>query len=57
MKYQVRIKDTMSDKPASELIATYEEAKKRLEEVKKEIIETWAMPCPDAAYIFINHSK
>ena len=57
MKWQVRIKDTMSDKPASELFDTYAEAKQRLEEVRKEIAETWATPDTDAAYIFRNELK
>lgn len=53
-KYQVRIKDVMSDKATGELFDTYAEAKKRLEEVQKEIKETWATPDINAAYIFIN---
>lgn len=51
MRYQVRIKDTMSDKPASELFEDLEDAKAALEEVRKEIRETWATPDEDAAYI------
>lgn len=57
MKYQVRIKDTMSDKPASGLFDTLEEAEKRLEEVRAEIKQTWATPDTSAAYIFENLSK
>ncbi len=57
MKYQIRIKDTMCDIPASELIENYSDALKRLEDVKKEITETWATPDPDAAYIFRNLLK
>lgn len=49
-KYQVRIKDTMSDKPAAPIRDTYKEAATDLEEVKKEL-EKWATPCPEAAYI------
>ena len=55
MKYQVRIHDTMSDRPVSELFATREEAEAKLAEVKKEITETWATPQPESAYIFINY--
>lgn len=57
MKYQVRIRDFMSDRPASELFENYNDALKRLEEVKKEIKKTWISPDPDAAYIFTNHLK
>ena len=55
MKYQVRIRDRMSDKPASSLFDTYEEAAEKLAEVRKEISETWATPTPDAAYIFTSY--
>ena len=54
MKYQVRIKDTMSDSPASGLFEDLKDAKASLEEVKKEIRKTWATPDEDAAYIAIN---
>ena len=54
MKYQVRIKDTMADLPASDLLDTYEEAQAKLAEVRKEIAETWATPDTNAAYIFKN---
>lgn len=54
MKYQIRIKDIMSDKPASGLLNTPEEAERELTRVQKEIAETWATPDPDAAYIFRN---
>lgn len=46
MKYQVRIKDMGSDRPASEVFDNYADAVKRLEEVRQEIIDTWAMPDP-----------
>ena len=55
MKYQVRIRDRMSDKRASELLNSFDEAVKELERVQKEITETWATPDINAAYIFINH--
>ena len=55
MKYQVRIEDIMSDTPASELFDHYSDAIERLEEVRREIRETWATPDEDAAYIFVNH--
>ena len=42
MKYQVRIRDFMSDKPASELLDTFAEASEKL-------------PDPDMAYIFTNY--
>lgn len=51
MKYQVRIKDIMSDKPASELFDSLAEAEMKLEEVKEEIRSTWATPDENAAYI------
>ena len=54
MKYQVRIKDIMSDKPATGLLSTPEEAEKELKRIQEEIINTWAIPDPDAAYIFKN---
>ena len=54
MTYQVRIKDTMSDKPASGLFEDLKDAKAALEQVRKEIRETWATPDEDAAYIAIN---
>lgn len=54
MKYQIRIKNIMSDEPASELLDTYKEAAERLREVRKEIGETWAMPDTNAAYIYEN---
>lgn len=54
MKYQVRIKDTMSDAPASKLFDTYAEAAEKLKEVQKEIKETWATPDMSSAYIFEN---
>ena len=54
MKYQIRIKDIMSDKPATGLLDTPEEAERELARVQKEINETWATPDPDAAYIFRN---
>lgn len=56
MKFQVRIKDTMSDKPASELYDTLEEAEDKLSEVRREIRETWTMPDASAAYIFVNQN-
>lgn len=49
-KYQVRINDTISDKPAAPVRDTYKEAAKDLKTVKKEL-EAWAIPCPEAAYI------
>lgn len=57
MKYQIRIRDLMSDKPASELFETREEAEKKLAEVKEEIKTTWAIPDENAAYIFTNRLK
>lgn len=54
MKYQIRIKDTMSDKPASKLFDTREEAENKLAEVREEIRKTWATPDVNSAYIFIN---
>lgn len=50
VKYQVRINDLMSNRPAAPVRDTYEEAAKDLEAVKKDL-ETWATPCPEAAYI------
>lgn len=52
MKYQVRIKDMGSDRPASEVFDNYADAVKRLQEVRQEINYTWAMPDPNAAYIY-----
>ncbi len=52
MKFQVRIRDIMSDKPASKLFDTYAEAAEKLKEVQAEIKETWATPDISAAYIF-----
>lgn len=54
MKYQVRIKYFMSDKPATKLLNTIEEAEKELERVRKEILNTWVTPDISCAYIFIN---
>lgn len=54
MKFQVRIRDIMSDKPASKLFDTYAEAAEKLKEVQAEIKETWATPDISAAYIFEN---
>ena len=54
MKYQVRIKDGMSDKPVSRLFDTKEEAEEKLKEVRGEILKTWATPDPYCAYIFMN---
>jgi len=54
MKYQVRIKDIMSDKPATGLLSTPEEAEKELKRVQEEIKNTWATPDTNAAYIFKN---
>ena len=54
MKYQVRIKETMSDKPVSKLFDTKEEAEDKLKEVREEILKTWATPDPYCAYIFMN---
>lgn len=51
MKYQVRIRDTMSDRPARKLCSTLEQAQDELAAVRKEIRETWAVPDVDAAYI------
>ena len=49
MKYQIRISDTMSNKPASEVLESYDEALNKLEEVKSEVAKTWCtMP-----YIYI----
>ena len=56
MKFQVRIKDTMSDKPASRLYDTLKEAENKLSEVRREIRETWATPDVSAAYIFVNQN-
>lgn len=50
IKYQVRINDLMSDKPAAPIRDTYEEAAKDLKAIKQEL-ETWATPCSEAAYI------
>ena len=52
MKYQVRIKDTMADVPASPLFDTYEEAKAELEKVRETIRKEWATPDVNAAYIY-----
>lgn len=51
IKYQVRIHDTMSDKPASEVFDSYDEALVKLAEVKYVIATTWATPDVSAAYI------
>lgn len=53
MKYQVRIKDIMSDKPVSKLLDTYGEAKTKLAEVKEGIKNTWVTPDVECAYIHI----
>lgn len=53
-KYQVRIHECGSDRPASPLLSTYEEATERLNQVRRQIAEEWATPDPDAAYIYIN---
>lgn len=55
MKYQVRIRDIMSDRPASKLFDTYAEAVEKLKEVQAEIKATWEIPDVNAAYIFENH--
>jgi len=52
-QYQVRIMDGEFDKTMSEPFDTVGEAQMRLAEVRQEILETWAVPDPDAAYIFI----
>ena len=52
MKYQIRIKDTISDRPASGLFDTYKEAEKKLAEIREEIRSTWATPDTNSAYIF-----
>lgn len=52
MKYQVRIKDMGSDRPASEVFDNYADAEKRLQEVRKEIKDTWDSADPNAAYIY-----
>ena len=51
MRYQVRIHDTMSDKPASEVFDSYDEALIKLADVKQIIATTWATPDVSAAYI------
>ena len=51
MRYQVRIHDTMSDKPASEVFDSYDEALVKLAEVKYVIATTWATPDVNAADI------
>lgn len=52
-KYQVMIAATDGDIVASDLLDTVEAARARLDEVRKEITETWTNPDPDAAYIHI----
>lgn len=52
MKYQIRIRGFMSDRPASEILDSYEEAQKKLKEVREEIKNTWVSPDLDAAYIW-----
>ena len=56
MYYQVRINDTMSNKPGAPVRTTYEAAAADLIKVKKEL-ETWRTPCPEAAYIEEIKSK
>lgn len=41
MKYQVRINDTMSNKPASEVFDSYDEVLIKFAEVKSEVAKTW----------------
>lgn len=53
MKYQVRIEAFNSDEPASELMNSYADAVKRLDEVRAEIAATWKTPIAHA-YIFTN---
>ena len=49
--YQIRIKDRMSNTPASDLMESYDLALAKLEEIRNEIRTTWATPDPEAAYI------
>lgn len=51
--YQVRIYDEVTDRPMSEPTENLAEAQAKLEEVRQEIITTWANPDPDAAYIYL----
>ena len=55
MKYQVRIKDTMADYPASGLYDNYADALNKMALVAAEVAQTWATPDGVKIYIFRNN--
>lgn len=51
MKYQVRYQGWMSNKPMSGLYEDASEAHKKLDEVRDEMMKTWATPDPEHLYV------
>lgn len=56
MKFQIRIKDRMGDKPASELFDDIHKANEAYEAVRQEVRDTWAEPDVDAVYMIVYWS-
>lgn len=58
MKYQLRFRDRMSDKPMGELRDTYDEAMKDKLKMQIQLLkEGWQWEAIDSLYIYRNRSK